>query len=238
MKRSLFLFFGLGFTFSVAAVETTEHQRVGMEAEAPQRCELGLGVGLTPWSPSDWDLSFSPRLSLEFARAWGVSVSVPYRWVNQPDKRAVFGHWDQASAGLSWTGTGEPRWKTGVTWSGTPWWQPKPEPWTLAGEVGFSLVRDPVIWAATTYLASIPDWSGGLGLSFQEVVNDAWVWSLSVSPHWSFPQRVPPSERISHWGVSIVWSWGWYEAPWSLSTAITSGSGTPWGFNASGSRTW
>lgn len=241
------LLLSVGLAAAVGAEETTQHQRVGMRVSTEHRWEGGLDVGLTPWTASSWEVTLAPTLSYEYARTWGLSFSVPYRWTTHAEL-PLLGEWQSGTMAATWTGPGEPRWKAGVSWSALPWWQKGAAPWIVSGQLAASVVRDPVVWGVGGF-ASVPlargtpdsrasGWSGGLSFSYQEVANDSWAWNLALSPRWVVPPGGPSPGKNVQWSVGVTWGTGWYEVPWSVSAGVGSGSGIPWSLTAQGTRSW
>lgn len=221
-----------------AVAETSEHERVGVPPKVSHEWETRVGFVFLPRGPSGWDASLAPEVSYEYARTWDLALSVPYHWTAQPDSR-IEARWGDPSLGLHWNGSGEPRWRSGVLVSGPPLWEVRPDTWSFSWDCSASLARDPALLGISTsvslplsfYALPLPRWSWALGLSFQEVVNDSMVWGLALTPRAEVGKRV-------EWSYSIDWTVGWFEVPHNLSTGVSSGTGAPWSWTASGGRTW
>jgi hypothetical protein len=230
-----------------ASGQNTDHQRVGVAAQVEHRWEAVLSAELVPWGPSTWELEVSPQMSYEYNQVWGATVAVPYRWNAQPTRPWWERQWGDAAVSFHWAGAGEPKVHAEVTWSGQPWTDSAPRPPAVGARVSFSQIRDPVIWGAGLSLAAplsvrapwlSSGWSGGFQFSYQEVANDAWVWSLALSPRWSVAPVWSRPVRPWTWAASLTWTLAWYELPWAFVGATTASSDRPWAVSASGSRTW
>ena len=206
-----------------------------MAAPPPvQQWEAGVAGALTPLGYGWWSASVSPHVAYTWGSSWSFSWTQPYSWLSDPTSRELRGERGSSALDLGWAiGGPDLRWRLNL--GGDLPNSEGSEGGRWRGEAGLSVVRDPVVLGASLGV-TVPDKAeylqGSASLFFQEVSNDHLAWSLVFSPQWTWV------EQILFWSVSIAWRVGWYEGPYSVSSGVSSGSGLPWSWSMSATRSW
>jgi len=234
-RRLWFLTLALGAAQLVAGAENTDHQRVAAVVQTPWSIEAGVTADLVPLGLGAWDLAVAPRLALTWDGAWSLTLSRPYAWSARPEGFESTRRWGDTVAQVGWVSApGGFRVRGTLGASGGLDGSPDAGPVRLLANLGLTLARDPALVGLGVSASAPVDgtpWTGSGSFSYQEVVNDAVVWTLSIGPR--FTTGTPPATALL-----VSWGVGWYEGPWGLSTSASTGTGAPWVWSGDTSWTW
>lgn len=213
-----------------------EHQRVAAASPRTHQFEVGVDCSFCPFGYGLWEGTLGPRAGYEFQKTWAVAAALSHSWRSDPDLRTVVGTWGSGTLGASWSGgPSDQRWRLGAEAAFPIDPEVGPAGRSLSVDFGAHWVRDPVIqgFSVGVNFPNQPEtYSGQATWFFQEVVNDSLTWSLVLSPRCTWFEGLPL------WSLTVSWKVGWYDGPSSLASGISTGSGAPWTWATSGSRSW